>query len=68
MPIVEWACKRGKAAIFADTGLGKTLMQLEWAKQVATHTLKPVLLLAPLAVGKQTDREAEKFDIDASVK
>lgn len=67
-PIVEWACKRGKAAIFADTGLGKTLMQLEWAKQVATHTLKPVLLLAPLAVGKQTEREAEKFDIDASVK
>jgi len=67
-PIVEWACKRGKAAIFADTGMGKTLMQLEWAKQVATHTLKPVLLLAPLAVGKQTEREAEKFDIDASVK
>ena len=68
VPIVEWACKRGKAAIFADTGLGKTLMQLEWAKQVSAHTLKPVLLLAPLAVGKQTEREAEKFDIDASVK
>ena len=66
--IVDWACKRGKAAIFADTGLGKTFMQLEWAKQVATNTLKPVLLLAPLAVGKQTEREAEKFDIDASVK
>ena len=61
--IVEWACRRGRAAIFADTGLGKTLMQLEWANQVHKHTGKPVLLLAPLAVGKQTEREAEKFGI-----
>lgn len=61
--IVEWACRRGRAAIFADTGLGKTLMQLEWANQVHKHTGKPVLLLAPLAVGKQTEREAEKFCI-----
>ena len=66
--IIQWACKRGKAAIFADTGLGKTFMQLEWARQVATKNIKPVLLLAPLAVGKQTEKEAEKFDIDASVK
>jgi hypothetical protein len=63
--IVEWACKRGKAAIFADTGLGKTFMQLEWGRLVARHTNKPVLLLAPLAVGKQTESEAYKFKIDA---
>lgn len=61
--IVEWACRRGRAAIFADTGLGKTLMQLEWANQVHKHTGKPVLLLAPLSVGKQTEREAEKFGV-----
>lgn len=64
--IVTWACKRGRAAIFADTGLGKTLMQLEWASQVVQKTGKPVLLLAPLAVGKQTENEASKFSIDAT--
>lgn len=64
--IVEWACRRGRAAIFADTGLGKTLMQLEWANQVNKHTGRPVLLLAPLAVGKQTEKEAEKFGIDSA--
>ena len=63
--IVEWACKRGKAAIFADTGLGKTFMQLEWGRLVARHTNKPVLLLAPLAVGRQTESESYKFKIDA---
>jgi len=61
--IVSWACQRGKAAIFADTGLGKSIMQLEWASQVINHTGKPVLLLAPLAVGKQTEQEADKFSI-----
>ncbi len=66
--IVNWACKRGRAAIFADTGLGKTLMQLEWANQVSQHTGKPVLLLAPLAVGVQTEREAKKFEILSSTK
>lgn len=65
--IVEWACKRGRAAIFADTGLGKTLMQLEWADQVHKHTGKPVLLLAPLAVGRQTEKEAQKFGIETRV-
>lgn len=65
--IVEWACKRGKAAIFADTGLGKTFMQLEWAHQVYSYTGKPVLILAPLAVGKQTEVEAKKFNIGSSV-
>ena len=43
--IVSWACRRGRAAIFADTGLGKTLMQLTWAHLVAYHTDKPVLVL-----------------------
>jgi len=62
--VVEWALDRGKTALFADTGLGKTPMQLEWARQVCTHTKGRVLILAPLAVGAQTVREAVKFDID----
>lgn len=66
--IVEWACIRGRAAIFADTGLGKTLMQLEWAHQVSQETGKPVLLLAPLAVGKQTEEESIKFNIGSKAK
>lgn len=60
---VEWALRLGRAAIFADTGLGKTYMQLVWAREVADHTGRPVLLLAPLAVVRQTEREAEKFGI-----
>lgn len=64
--IVEWACRRGCAAIFADTGLGKTFMQLEWANKVAEKTDKPVLLLAPLAVGKQTEGEAVKFSVNGA--
>jgi superfamily II DNA or RNA helicase len=63
IPIVKWALKRGKAAIFADTGLGKTIMQLEWAHQVYLHTKKPVLILAPLAVSSQTILEGEKYGI-----
>lgn len=66
--IVTWACNRGKAAIFADTGLGKSLMQLEWASQVSQHTGKSVLLLAPLAVGKQTEQECNKFDVKSIAK
>lgn len=66
--IVNWACQRGRAAIFADTGLGKSFMQLEWAERVAIHAGKPVLLLAPLAVGKQTEGEAVKFELKAKAK
>lgn len=66
--IVEWACKRGRAAIFADTGLGKSFMQLEWASQVSQKTGKPVLLLAPLAVGRQTELESKKFNIKSGAK
>lgn len=62
--IVNWACRRGRAAIFADTGLGKTLMQLDWAQQVHAYTGGKVLVLAPLAVGKQTESEGAKFGIE----
>jgi len=62
--IVSWACKRGRAAIFADTGLGKTAMQTEWARQVALHSGGRVLIVAPLCVAHQTVHEAEKFGID----
>jgi len=59
--IVEWACKRGRAAIFADTGLGKTAMQSEWARQVAGFTGGRVLILAPLCVAQQTVEEEARF-------
>jgi DNA modification methylase len=62
--IVKRALNAGKYAIFADCGLGKTLMQLEWAKQVNSHTNKPVIILAPLAVVGQTKQEGIKFGID----
>ena len=62
--VVRWALRRGRAAIFAGTGLGKTLMQLAWADAVATHTAGRVLILAPLAVATQTAREARAFNID----
>ena len=61
--IIKRALKAGKYAIFADCGLGKTLMQLEWSYQVAKHTNKKVLILAPLAVKGQTIKEAAKFNI-----
>lgn len=62
--IVKRALQNGKYAIFADCGLGKTLMQLEWANQVNKHTGKPVLILCPLAVAGQTIKEGQKFGID----
>uniref|UniRef100_UPI0035630B9F helicase-related protein n=1 Tax=Gemmatimonas sp. TaxID=1962908 RepID=UPI0035630B9F len=63
--ITRWALQRGRAAIFADCGLGKTPMQLEWARVVSEHTGNPVLILSPLAVAEQTEREARKFGIEA---
>lgn len=63
--IVDWAVRKGRAAIFADCGLGKTPMGLTWAANVARKTGRPVLYLTPLAVAPQTIREAHKFDIDA---
>ena len=62
--IVTLACTLGRFCIWADCGMGKTAMQLEWAHQIATQTGGRVLLLAPLAVSHQTVREAEKFGID----
>jgi hypothetical protein len=59
--IVAWALRRGRAAIFADCGLGKTPMQLEWAWQVHQQSGGNVLILAPLAVAQQTADEATKF-------
>jgi len=59
--IVEWSLRRGRAALFCDTGMGKTAMQLEWAHRVSLETFMPVLILAPLAVAEQTKRECEKL-------
>lgn len=64
--LVEWALSKGRCAIFADCGLGKTAIQLVWAENVARHTDKPVLILTPLSVAKQTVREADKFGIEAA--
>ena len=61
--ITGWAVRRGRAAIFADTGLGKTLMQLSWADAVARHTGNPVMILAPLAVSEQTIEQGRGFGI-----
>jgi hypothetical protein len=60
---VKVSLRKGKFALFFDCGLGKTFMQLEWAKHVSNHTNKPVLILAPLAVSKQTIGEGKKFGI-----
>jgi len=63
--LVTWALRKGRAALFADTGLGKTPMQLAWAENVVRHTNGRVLILTPIAVGAQTAREAKKFGIQA---
>lgn len=62
--IAQWACQRGRAAIFAGTGLGKTIQELAWAQQVFAHTRGRVLIFTPLAVAEQTCREAAKFGVD----
>lgn len=65
--LVEWSIRKGRAAILADCGLGKTIMQLVWAENVVRKTNMPVLVVTPLAVSQQTLREAERFGIDAEV-
>lgn len=60
---VRFALRKGRSALFADTGLGKTFMQLEWARIVASHCNSRVLILAPLAVAAQTVREGAKWGI-----
>jgi hypothetical protein len=64
--LVEWSVRMGRSAIFADCGLGKTPMQLVWAENVVRKTNRPVLILTPLAVSNQTEREAAKFGIEAA--
>jgi hypothetical protein len=63
LDITTWACRRGRAAVFAGTGLGKTIMELAWGQQVVRHTKGQVLLFTPLAVAEQTVQEAAKFGI-----
>lgn len=65
--IVRWALAKGKAAIFADCGDGKTAMQLEWAEQIRKRTGAKVLIIAPLAVSAQTQREGQKFGIAVNI-
>lgn len=65
--IVRWALAKGKSAIFADCGLGKTLMQLEWAEQIRKRTNGKVIIIAPLAVSTQTKSEGEKFGIGVNI-
>lgn len=63
--LIEWSCRRGKDALLADTGLGKTRMQLAWAENLVRETNKPVLILTPLAVSFQSVREANAIGLDA---
>jgi len=63
--LCDWAIRKGRAAIFADCGLGKTLMELVFAENVVRKTNGRVLILTPLAVSSQTEREADKFGIEA---
>jgi hypothetical protein len=64
--LVAWSLRQGRSAILADCGLGKTFMQLVWAENVARHANGRVLVLTPLAVSRQTENEAQRFDIEAT--
>lgn len=63
--LTDWTCRKGRAEILADCGLGKSICELGWGEQVVKKTNKPVLLLTPIAVGAQMMEEAEKFGIEA---
>jgi hypothetical protein len=65
--LTRWALKRGRSAIFADTGLGKSRMELAWANAVHKETQRPILILAPLAVAAQTAIEGRAIGIDIAV-
>lgn len=65
--VVRWAIKRGRAALFEDCGLGKGPQQLEWSSHIHKKTHGNILILAPLAVSKQTKREGDKFGIDVTI-
>lgn len=65
--ITRWALRKGRAALFEDCGNGKTIQQLEFCRAVCEHTGMPALIVAPLTVGGQTKREAEKFGYTATL-
>ena len=64
--LTAWSIRQGRSAIFADCGMGKTFMELAWATNVHRKTGKPVLLLTPLAVGRQIVTEGERYGYEAS--
>ena len=64
--MVQWACRKGRAALFEDCGLGKTIQQLTWAENVARKTDGRVLVLTPLAVAFQTVKEGEKIGVEVN--
>lgn len=66
-PVIEYACRKGRSAMWEGCGLGKTLQQLDWSRLVCDETGGSVLVLAPLAVAEQTKEEATKFEIEAAV-
>jgi superfamily II DNA or RNA helicase len=65
--IERWGIRKGRSAYFEDCGLGKTAQQLEWGAQVSEHTYQPVLIAAPLAVARQTQREGKKFGYPVNI-
>jgi len=64
---VIWSLKRGRSALFEDCGLGKTFQQLEWSRLVHEETKKPILILAPLSVARQSKQEGKKFNIEVNI-
>ena len=64
--LVDWSLRQGRGAVLADCGLGKTLIEIVWAANVARHTGKPTLILTPLAVAQQFVQESEKFGLDVA--
>lgn len=65
--IVQWTIKKGRCALFLDTGLGKTVCQLEFARRVCERENGKALIIAPLAVSRQTKKEGEKFGIEVNI-
>lgn len=65
--LTGWAIRQGRAALFADCGLGKSAMELVWAENTRRRTGKPTLIVTPLAVSFQMQAEAAKFGIDAAI-
>ena len=65
--VVLWALQKGRACLFEDCGLGKTVQQLEWAHQVTQKEKAPVLIVAPLAVAEQTKSEGDWFGVDVNI-